>query len=100
MNGEEFFVREDEHGVYCLQGSLTVYQVEKLKDFLQSLLHKRARICMNLTGVTRMDIAALQLLISFKKSLHEEANMSITDISPSVGKILRLTGLSRALLDP
>lgn len=98
MTEQDFMVTQDEFGIYHLKGQLTIYQVEKLKDFLDDLLKSCTAVTLSLDGVTLLDTAALQLLIAFRKSCAGRMKLEITSVSPETDKLLTISGLGTALL--
>jgi len=98
MTEQDFTVTQDEFGVYHLKGQLCIYQVEKLKDFLDDLLKARMEVTLSLSDVTLIDTAALQLLIAFRNSSQARMKCHITSVSAEIDKLLTISGLSAALL--
>lgn len=98
MTEKDFTVIRDESGVYHINGQLSIYQVDKLKDFLDDVLRARTELSLSLANVTFIDTAALQLLIAFRSSIQGRVKFQITSVSSEIEKMLTLSGLGAALL--
>lgn len=77
-----------------LEGALTIYEAAATAQELLPHAQQAATLCVDLSGITEIDCAGLQLLIA----LHKE-NAFVMFLSPSrrVQDALRLTGLDRTL---
>jgi anti-anti-sigma factor len=98
MTEHDFSVTQDEFGVYHLKGQLSIYQVEKLKDFLDDLLGSRKEVTLALDEVSLIDTAALQLIIAFGNTSHKHVKVQIASVSAEVDKVLTISGLGAAFL--
>lgn len=98
MEEQDFMVTQDEFGVYHLKGQMSIYQAEKIKDFLDDLLKARTELTLSLGDVTHIDTAALQLLIAFKNSTQGRLKLHITSVPAEIEKLLTISGLSLSLL--
>ena len=85
-----------EEGVYKFSGEIDIYDLEDFYQILTELFPKEA-IILDFGDVRSMDTAALQLLISFKKSLPKERKFKIAHFHPALEKMLTISGLSRYL---
>lgn len=75
-----------------LEGSLDVYQAENLKESLVEYLHKTAKVTIDLTNVTAMDLTAVQLLHAARLSAQKAAK-PFRIISPSPAVVQSCTAL-------
>ena len=98
MSQQDFTVTRDELGVYHLEGQLCIYQLEKLKDFLDDLLKAHLEVNLSLEDVTLVDAAALQLLIAFRNASRARIKVHILSISAEIEKVLTISGLGAAFL--
>ena len=98
MAAKSFSVSQDEHGIYHLQGELSIHELDKFRSFLDNSLKGGQENAISLAKVRFIDTAALQLLIAFKRRSEPEIKMRISDVSTEVEKILSLSGLKAALL--
>lgn len=98
MATKNFSASQDEHGIYHLQGELSIHELDKLRSFLDNSLKGGQENAISLAKVRFIDTAALQLLIAFKRRSEPEIKMRISDVSTEVEKILSLSGLKAALL--
>jgi anti-sigma B factor antagonist len=81
-----------------IDGALTIYEAAAAASELLPLVQKPAALCIDLSGITEIDCAGLQLLLAVQK---ENALTIFTAPSHSVASVLQLTGLERALsLEP
>lgn len=71
----------------AIEGELTIYTVLELKDKLLSGLSANEELELDLSKIDEFDGAGLQLLVMIKKE------------AAAVGKVLRFTGHSSAVLD-
>jgi stage II sporulation protein AA (anti-sigma F factor antagonist) len=100
MAAKNFSVTQDKHGTYHLQGELTIHELDELRNFMEKSLQDNPdrEIVLSFAEVGFIDTAALQLLISFKRSLEPNSKLRISDLSAEVEDILSLSGLKAALL--
>lgn len=98
MGAKNFSVSQDEHGIYHLQGELSIHELDEFKAFLDNSLKGGQEIVISLAKVRFIDTAALQLLIAFMKRFEPEVKLRISAISTEVEDILCLSGLKTALL--
>lgn len=64
---DEAFSFDEEKGLLCVTGELTIYQVAGVFNTLRSAVASGALCEIDLTGVTEMDGAGLQLLIQAER---------------------------------
>jgi anti-anti-sigma factor len=98
MRARDFSTSRDEHGVYHLQGELSIHELDELRSFLAESLKGRQEVTISLAKVRFIDTAALQLLIAFKRGLKSEVGLRISAVSAEVDDILSLCGLKKVLL--
>lgn len=77
-----------------LQGALTIYEAATTAQELLPHALQAATLCVDLSGVTEIDCAGLQLLIALQK---ESAFVVFMAPSSDVSNVLRVTGLDRQL---
>jgi anti-sigma B factor antagonist len=77
-----------------LQGALTIYEAAATAQELLPHAQQATTLCVDLSGVTEIDCAGLQLLIALQK---ENAFVVFTTPSRGVTDVLRATGLGRTL---
>jgi len=77
-----------------LQGALTIYEAAAIAQELLPHAQTAITLCVDLSSVTEIDCAGLQLLLALQK---ENAFVVFTAPSRSVASVLRLTGLDRTL---
>ena len=84
-----FNVQRDDHGIYHLQGEVSIHALGELKDFLEKALQSaHNELCVSLEKVRFIDTASLQMLLVFR----------ICGVSAEVENILSLSGLRAVLL--
>ncbi|MCK4728979.1 MAG: STAS domain-containing protein [Desulfobacterales bacterium] len=98
MAAKNFSVSQDEHGIYHLQGELSIHELDKLRVFLEESLKDGHEIAISLAKVRFIDTAALQLLIVFKRRFEPEVKLRVSGVSAEVEDILSISGLKTALL--
>jgi anti-anti-sigma factor len=81
-----------------LNDELTIYTVNEFRDLLAEQLNGMTHIVVNLSKVTEMDSAGLQLLFAIKK-LNTEYEVEFIEHSPAVTEVLELCGLLGQLND-
>lgn len=82
---------------YKFSGEIDIYDLDEFHGILTKLSSKET-ILLDFRKVANMDTAALQLLISFKKSLPRKCKFKIVGFHPSLEKVLTISGLSRYLM--
>jgi anti-anti-sigma factor len=94
-----FNVQRDDHGIYHLQGEVSIHALGELKDFLEKALQSaHNELCVSLEKVRFIDTASLQMLLVFKKSIGPGVALRICGVSAEVENILSLCGLRAVLL--
>lgn len=80
-----------------ISGELLINDVEEFYGKMEDLLNKGKYVTFDLSGLEAVDISALQVLLSYKKSLPEESRFSISQASENVKKTLKLVGFAQPL---
>ena len=81
-----------------LSGELTIYTAGEIKGSCAKLLSKRKKLEIDLSAVTEIDTAGLQLMLLLKRKPGVE--VSFANHSAPVLRLLDLTNLAGALGDP
>lgn len=80
--------------IQVMEGPLTIYTAAEQKDVLASLFPLAHELELDLANVDELDSAGLQLLILIKReSLKNGAQLLLSNPSPAVSEVLRLSGL-------
>lgn len=88
-------ITDDEKGRVGFSGELNIHNLEKLRDKLNRYLKEGKDLVFDFKRVTIIDTAAIQLLISFKKS-YDRANKRLTiGLNPTVQKTLKTMGVQK-----
>jgi anti-anti-sigma regulatory factor len=64
---------------------------------MKDLLKKGSYTTFDLSGVEKIDVSALQVLLSYKRSLQEESKFSVCKAGKEIKKIIKLTGFAKQL---
>lgn len=89
-------VEREEDGLcrVAVNGEMTIYAAQELKDELLSPLAQCETVEVNLAGVSEIDSAGLQLLVMAKVEAQTRGKtLSLTGHSPAVLEILNLCDL-------
>lgn len=88
------------HGIYCPQGELTIYTANRNKEQMLQILGDSHRLEVNLSQVTDMDTAGLQLLIlALAETWRRKVPVEFIRPSRSVMEVLELCGMVEVLGD-
>jgi len=80
--------------IQVMEGPLTIYTATEQKDVLLSLFPLAYEVELDLSNVDELDSAGLQLLILIKReSLKVGTQVLLSNPSPVVSEVLRLSGL-------
>jgi anti-sigma B factor antagonist len=71
----------------AIDGEMTIYRAAELKPLLLQALEAHGTLELDLSGVTELDTAGLQILVLAKQA------------AQAAGSVLRLAGHSQAVLD-
>ena len=78
--------------------NFTIYEVEELKEIFVNELNSNENIEVDLSNIQKIDMPALQLLISTKKSCEKEnKTFEIKNINENIYKAFQLSGCDTAL---
>jgi len=92
---------EAKPGQLVLDGELTIYDAAELKDLLLERLHASSTLTVDLSGVTELDTAGVQLMLMLQ---HESAALGKTlqwkKHSAHVSQVLALLNLGSTLGEP
>ncbi|WP_240221440.1 STAS domain-containing protein [Rheinheimera hassiensis] len=92
--------KENAGAIFCPQGDLTIYTAQQQKEQLMLAINRNT-IQINLSEVTDMDTAGLQLLILAKlESLRRNIPLIITGHTRAVLDVIELCNLSGFFGDP
>lgn len=84
-----------------IEGELTVFAVHALKDRLMAALNESTQLTVDLSAVSEVDGAGIQLLLAAKReALQRGGALSLTGHPPQVIEALELTDLAREFGDP
>ena len=78
--------------MFLTNENFTIYEVENLKDaFISELSHER--VVVNMQNIVKIDMSAISLLISLKKTaLEEEKEFSLENCSEEILMSLSICG--------
>ena len=83
---------------FKLSGSLTIYQVNEVRDYLLGALEKEDEIRFSLSGLVKIDTIGYQLLLSAVRTADQnKKKFVILDWKPEMEKYVRRLGLERFL---
>lgn len=86
---------------FRLEGEMNIYHVNTLKDRLLDALDGPSPLEMDLSGITELDTAGLQLLILAKReAARRDKTLRFTAHSPAVLEVVDLCNLSGLFGDP
>jgi anti-sigma B factor antagonist len=84
-----------------LQGEMTIYQAADLKSVLLDSLAKAPRLEIDLSAVSEIDTAGIQLLMMLKKAaMEKKTEVQLTAHSPAVLDAFELVNLAAFFGDP
>lgn len=85
----------------CIEGEMTIYRASELKDVISPALSSNQNIEIDLSHVTELDSAGLQLMLSSKlESTVRGTKLSFSGHSPAVREVLDLCDLGGFFGDP
>ena len=87
---------DNPHTSFRMAGEMTIYRAAELKEMLlEPLQHSGATLEVDLSGVTELDTAGLQLLILAKRTaLKNEGQLRLIGHSPAVLNVFDLLNLA------
>lgn len=97
-----FECQREAEGFYRLTGELTIYAVDKLRAFwTEAFANLPITVMIDLSGITRMDSAGIQFLVSLKTELNRQnKKLNLSGHSDAVLGIYELYGLLAFFGDP
>jgi anti-anti-sigma factor len=85
----------------AVEGELTIYRANELKQTLLAALEHADALAIDLSGVTEIDSAGVQLLMMASASAHEAGcELRLTGHSPAVREVFELLDLASYFNDP
>ena len=81
-----------------LSGELTIYSVAEIKSALAEAMEQASEIEVDLSAVTEIDTAGLQLMLIVKR--HPDSDVRFVNHPPEVLRLVDLANLGGALGDP
>lgn len=85
----------------AIEGELTVFAVHALKDRLMAALNECTQLTVDLSAVSEVDGAGVQLLLAAKREAQQRGgHLSLTGHPPQFIEALELTDLAREFGDP
>jgi anti-anti-sigma regulatory factor len=91
--GDVFEIRVSEDGVITLSGLITIKNIEKIYQEMIKIYNETQCVEINMAEVVEVDIAGLQMLLSFVRSFHEIGTNIKCITNPTVEETLEITGL-------
>ena len=92
-----FELNADFNSTVHISGELLIQDTEEFYSKMQELLSKETYTIFDLSGLEAIDVSALQVLLSYKKSLQEENKFSLCNVSENVARTIKLTGFAKPL---
>lgn len=84
-----------------IEGELTVFAVHALKERLMAALNEHAQLSIDLSAISEVDGAGIQLLLAAKREAHQRGgHLSLMGHPPQFIEALELTDLAREFGDP
>lgn len=97
-------IRLDNTGLFAvvqIEGELSIYSAAELKPQLYSVLQQHVELELDLSAVSEMDSAGLQLLIAAKREAQALGRtLRLTQHSPAVLEVLDLCNMAAFFGDP
>jgi anti-anti-sigma factor len=88
-------------GALNIEGELTVFAVHALKDRIMAALAESSTLQINLSDVSEVDGAGIQLLLAAKREAQQRGGtLSLVKHPPQFIAALELTDLAREFGDP
>ncbi len=94
MNAET--MRDGQARVLRIDGEMTIYRALEVKELLLAALDGAGSLALDLSGVTELDTAGVQLLLAAEKSVA----LHIAERSPAVSEALDVLGLGGRFFAP
>ena len=74
-------------------GEMQVSSAEELKRIFWSALERPEEVSLDLSGVEDVDVAGLQVLLSFLITKNSDSKAGISNLSPALERAIQLTGI-------
>ena len=85
---------KDQDGLIAVSGEMQVRSAEELKKTFWDILERPGEVSLDLSGVEDIDVAGLQVLLSFLITKNSESKAVITSLSPALERAMQLSGTS------
>ena len=92
-----FKITTDKNSTVHITGELLIQDVEEFHQRVEELLNKGTPTTFDLSDLESIDVANLQVLLSYKRSIPGESEFSICKASENVKKTLKLIGFAKPL---
>ncbi len=92
-----FELKIDKSSTVHITGEVLIQDVEEFYQKMEELINKDAPTTFDLSGLNAIDVAALQVFLSYKRSIPKESEFSICNASESVKNTIKLIGLAKPL---
>jgi len=91
-------ISKNRTGTIILKGQMVVSEIESIHSHLEPVLDESlSNIVMDLSSVTEIDTAGLQLLFSIMKTAEHDGSFRIKSISPAVKEAIDISGFGMLL---
>jgi len=78
--------------------NFTIYEVEDVKNLFQTLLMEKDKIVVDFENISKIDMSAIQLLLSLKKtSLEHNKSFQIINMSDDIAHAFNISGCAYIL---
>ena len=93
--------KKSKNAVLRMEGEMTIYRAAELKQTLLAPLDHPGRLEIDLSGVTELDTAGLQLLMLAKRTAQaNQSELRLAGHSPAVLDVFELLNLAAYFGDP
>ena len=82
----------DQDGRIVISGEMQVRSAEELKKIFWDALERPGEVFLDLSGVEDVDVAGLQVLLSFLITKNSDSRAGVSSLSPALERAMRLTG--------
>lgn len=89
------FSCEQDDGLLVFEGDLKISEVDAISNCLRPFFTDDQQLKLDLSQVSEVDTAGLQLLLAFCLSRTESSPTTLVNIQPSLKKAMQLTGLDQ-----
>jgi anti-anti-sigma regulatory factor len=89
---------KDPSGTLVLKGQMITSQIEAIHSKIEPLIDEiLPEAAFDLSEITEIDIAGLQLILALKKTIESEGSFQIRALSPPVKECIMLAGFDMLL---